>query len=443
MIKKITSFIFIFPPLLAMFAGAFFFAQADYTGQDVIPNVYCEYNEAIKASGYKENKIRYPTDDLAILAMTGESSSSDSDLERQLETEINDMLIGIDLSELENYLNQLEANQRELFNNQSFGAMVRRILNGDNIVDYDSFASYIISLILGQITVYIPLVISIVAIALTMSILSSIKGKFASKSVENVAHFASLSIVIILVTTNVIILMGRTMRIINGLQTQMNIVFPILLTLMTTVGATNSAAVYQPSVLILSNWIINLITIAVLPTFIFSFVFAAVGSLSKEHPLGKLSDFFASVCKWILGIVFFLFLAFLSVQGITAGIYDGVSIRTARFAISRYVPIIGGYLSEGFNLMLAGGVLIKNAVGLAAVILLIVSILPALINIIIFSLSLKLTAALCEPLGDNRIPKYLNSVSKHVTILAAILLGVAFLYFIFLMLIIFTGNMIL
>jgi len=221
----------------------------------------------------------------------------------------------------------------------------------------------------------------------------------------------------------------------------MNVVFPILLTMMTVTGASSSVAVYQPSVVLLTGWIVNLITIAVIPTFIFSFVFAAVGNISKHNRLNQLSEFFSSISKWMLGIVFFLFLAFLSLQGITAAVHDGISIRTARFAISRYVPIIGGYLSEGFNLMIAGSVLIKNAVGMGAIMLLIVSVLPVVINIIVFSLSLKLAAALSEPLGNERISKYLTLVSKHMTTLLAILLGIAFLYFIFIMLIIFTGNM--
>ena len=369
------------------------------------------------------------------------NSSTLEELERDLGASIDDMLGEMDLSFLEEYLARLTDEQRQLFENQSFVATVRRILGGDNSIDYQSFSAYVVSLIFGRVTFYIPMIVTIIAVVLAMSVLKSIKGNFASKSVEDIAHFAAMSLVIILVTTHVVLLIGQTVNMITNIRDQMNVVFPILLTMMTMIGATSSVAVYQPTVVLLAGWIVNLVTVVIIPTFIFSFVFAAVGNISKHNRLSKLSEFFSAISKWMLGIVFFLFLAFLSLQGVTAAVYDGISIRTARFAISRYVPIIGGYLSEGFNLMIAGGVLIKNAVGMGAIVLLIVSILPVVINIIVFSLSLRLTAALCEPLGNERIAKYLTLVSKHMTVLLAILLGVAFLYFIFVMLIIFSGNM--
>jgi len=454
-LKKSLSIILLLPPLVALiFCGADLVMQRHDCEETQVAVAICltEHPVALRSGHHAASCCAVAADAAWRLSREGDFYADDliiirysslDDIERELEDSVNDMLGGIDLSELEAFLSSLSAEQRAMFQNQSFGAMVRRILGGDNSLNYENFGSYVMSLIFGRITFFVPLIITILAIVLAMSMLSAIKGKFAGKSVENIAHFASISIIIILVTTNVVLIIGQTVGIINALQLQMNVVFPILLTMMATVGATSTVAVYQPSVVLLSGWIINLVTIAIIPTFIFSFVFAAVGSISKENRLSKLSDFFSTVCKWILGIVFFLFLAFLSLQGVTAAVYDGISIRTARFAISRYVPIIGGYLSEGFNLMLAGGVLIKNAVGMGAVILLIVSILPVVINIIVFSLSLRLAAALCEPLGaDSRISDYLHTVSKHMNVLLAILLGVAFLYFIFVMLIIFTGNMV-
>ena len=130
--------------------------------------------------------------------------------------------------------------------------------------------------------------------------------------------------------------------------------------------------------------------------------------------LGGAAKFCISAAKWVLYTTFFLFLAFLSVQGITAAIYDNVSVRAAKFAMSKYIPVIGGYLSEGFNVILAGSVLIKNAVGLTAVVVLLMTVLPVLIKIIAVSLSLKLAGAITEPFEGGKITSLLNSVSSGV-----------------------------
>ena len=168
-----------------------------------------------------------------------------------------------------------------------------------------------------------------------------------------------------------------------------------------------------------------------------------MGNLSGTVKLGGAAKFCLSAAKWVLYTTFFLFLAFLSVQGITAAIYDNVSVRAAKFALSKYVPIIGGYLSEGFNVILAGSVLIKNAVGMTAVLILLMTVVPILIKIIVVSLSLKLAGAITEPLEGGKITSLLNSISGAINLLVAVVCGLAFIYFVFLILLIASGNLVL
>ena len=235
----------------------------------------------------------------------------------------------------------------------------------------------------------------------------------------------------------------ETAALVTTLKGQMEAVFPILFTMMTALGASGSMAIYQPAVAVLAFSVTELISVIALPMLIITIVFSVIGNLSGTVKLGGMAKFFISAAKWILYTSFFLFLAFLSIQGITAAVYDSISVRTAKFALSKYVPVIGGYLSEGFNVILAGTVLIKNAVGLTAVIIMFVSIVPVLFKVIIVSLALKLAGALTEPFEGGRIAGLLNSVSSAVNLLVAIICGIVFLYFVFLLLVIASGNLVL
>ena len=260
---------------------------------------------------------------------------------------------------------------------------------------------------------------------------------------ESIVHFANVAIIVVLVLSQVILLITTCMNMITSMRNQMNMIFPIILTMMAASGGSASVAVYQPSVAILASGVTELVSIVILPCFILSCVFTVVGSISEGVKLKKMSSFFSGASKWLLGTVFFLFIAFLSIQGITASVYDGVSVRTAKFAISKYVPIIGGYLSGGLNLVMAGSVLVKNAVGMTAVVLLLLSLVPIVMKIIIFNLSLSLTSAIVEPLGNTKISALLSDLSKNMGMLVSIVLGTAFLYFIFLILVVSTGNLVL
>ncbi|MCL2234788.1 MAG: stage III sporulation protein AE [Firmicutes bacterium] len=370
-------------------------------------------------------------------------SIANENAQEDLNQNLREILSQMNTDELDDFLASLTPEQQHVFGARSIADRITRILSGEISLSYSNFFLYLLQVLGVSVFQFLPLVVTILLITISFSVMNAIKGRFASNSVENIVHFAAVSLIILIVLAQMTFLIVSVQGMISSLRQQMNIVFPILLTMMAASGAQSSAAVYQPSVAILASGVTELITLVILPMFILSTVFTVVGSLSPTIKLKRMSGFLRTVSKWLLGTVFFLFIAFLSVQGITASVYDGVSIRTARFAISRYVPIIGGYLSEGLNLVMAGSVLMKNAVGMTAVILLFVSVAPILINIIVFSLSLHLASALSEPLGDERISSLLSELAKNTKMLVAVVLGVAFLYFIFLVLIIATGNLVL
>ena len=106
------------------------------------------------------------------------------------------------------------------------------------------------------------------------------------------------------------------------------------------------------------------------------------------------------------------------------------------------MPILGGYLSDGFNVAMAGSVLIKNAVGVSGIFLLFASIISPIVQIVAFLLMLKLTAAILEPTSNTTIPNFLHQTSKMLGLLVMIVLGVAFMYVITIGLILCTANII-
>ncbi|MCI8595973.1 MAG: hypothetical protein HFE35_04035 [Clostridia bacterium] len=367
--------------------------------------------------------------------------ADNSEAEKELADNVNDIVDNLDLAELEAYLATLSESQRAVIGTSGLKDRIKAVISGNLSDDYGSFLSYIASVLGVNIVNYLPIIVSVITIAVAYSLMSSLRGKFASDSVQNIVYFACVALLIVVLFTQIFSLIAAVRKTVTELRNQMRITFPILLTLMTAVGAGSSVAVYKPGVAILIGGIAELITVFIIPAFIVSIVMTAVGNLSDGVKLGKLSGFFSNVSKWLLGTAFFVFTAFMAVQGITASVYDGVSVRTAKFAISKYVPVIGGYLSDGLNLVISGSVLVKNAVGTTAIVLLFLSVIPTVVQILMLVLSLHFAGAVIEPLGDSRMSSLVSALAKNLTLLVSVVLAIAFLYFIFLLLIICTGNL--
>ncbi len=368
------------------------------------------------------------------------AAQSEEEIFEQLDESVKDQLEDLDMSALDDLLAQLGEDGQEIFGGNSFTEKVQSVLDGEFIQDGGGFIESFFKLLFSEILDMLPLLASIAVIAILCGLVSHMKAGFMSESTGQIVFFVCFAVVVVLALVCAVNLVNVAGDAINGMKKQMNAAFPILLTLMAGIGGAVSVKAYQPAVALLSGGVVEIVSAVVLPLFIFTLVFSVVGNLSKSVRLGKLTDFFKSASTTVLAVTFTVFTAFLAVQGLTAGSFDGVSIRAAKFATKSYIPILGGYLADGLDLILAGSVLIKNSVGVAGLLLLLSTVLMPLLQILGVCFGFKIVAAVIEPVSDSRLTSFLTGIAKSMNMLIAALLAVAFMYFISVMLLIFTSN---
>lgn len=368
------------------------------------------------------------------------AAQSEEEIFEQLDESVKDQLEDLDMSALDDLLAQLDEDGQAIFGGNSFAEKVQSVLDGEFIQDGGGFIESFFKLLFSEILDMLPLLASIAVIAILCGLVSHMKAGFMSESTGQIVFFVCFAVVVVLALVCAVNLVNVAGDAINGMKKQMNAAFPILLTLMAGIGGAVSVKAYQPAVALLSGGVVEIVSAVVLPLFIFTLVFSVVGNLSKSVRLGKLTDFFKSASTTVLAVTFTVFTAFLAVQGLTAGSFDGVSIRAAKFATKSYIPILGGYLADGLDLILAGSVLIKNSVGVAGLLLLLSTVLMPLLQILGVCFGFKIVAAVIEPVSDSRLTSFLTGIAKSMNMLIAALLAVAFMYFISVMLLIFTSN---
>ena len=373
------------------------------------------------------------------VALCGATVYADDDAESKLEEEVGDKLGELDFSELENWLSEYGDGGTGVSDN-GFLDTVKDIIGGKYDTDGKALLSALSSAISQSVTDALPTLVSIFAIAVLYAVVGGFSGGFLKKSTTELIYFACYAAMIALVAAKTVSLLVKASATVNSMQSLMNASFPLLLTLLTALGAATSSSVYRPMTAVLTTGVTAVVTKLVLPLFIAATVTGIVGNLSKNIKLNKLTSFFKSCANFVLGGVFGVFATFLSVQGLTGAIADTVSVKTAKFALQSYMPLLGGYLSDGFDLVLAGIVLIKNSAGLAITLLIIAAVIAPVIEIAVFSLGLKLVSGLIEPVSDERFSAMLAGLSKNLGVLIAMVLGVGFMFIVTVMLIVATCN---
>ncbi len=373
-----------------------------------------------------------------LAAVGEEESAAENEVSKELEEKVSEGLDAIDFSELEEWAKQYGANAAF---SQGVEEMVRAVLNGEFTLGAERLSSVILNAVTGGIKSCIPAFAAIFAIAVMTSMMQGLSSGFLKDNTREIVHFACYAAIIVILSVQITAVVIQVKDIVEGMCGFMQAVFPVLLTLITVLGSSAAAGVYSPLMAALSVGIGSVISSLVLPCFVAAVVLSIVGNISSNIKLGRLTKFFKSVAVFVLAGAFSLFAAFLTMQGLTGGIADSISVKTAKFAVQSYIPILGGYLSDGLDLALTGIILIKNAFGLVSVLVLFACVAVPVVQTAVFTLGLKLTAGLCEPIcSDKRISDLLYGVSKNTSLLIAAPSGMAFMFIILVMLIIGTCN---
>ncbi len=303
---------------------------------------------------------------------------------------------------------------------------IRKIINGE-FDDAADFLSYFLSIFFADITELIPRLISIFAVMVIVGLVRRSSGGFVSSDTEEVISFVGTAVVILMLLSlikGVYVVVSDLLKKVEALSEAAT---PIALTLLIATGGNTLQSVCRPSMVMLSS-LITAIQTGLLPLSLFSLIFAMVSKLSGSLRVEKLSSFLNNLGGWILGVVFMIFSAFTSVQGITAGALDGVSVRAAKFAAKSYIPFLGGYIADGFDMVLAGSTLIKNAFGLAVLAVLLISVIKPISYVLCVKLGLQAVAAISQPIVEDKLVALLTAVEKCLSFFVALIAAVSFMF---------------
>lgn len=342
--------------------------------------------------------------------------------EQELNATLLEQMENLDFEKLQAYIDSLG-----LQNEQSVRECLFAYINGGEI-EYQAFFNEITNVLLKNFVKLVPAFACICAISILCGIVNQLRsGLNAKTSGQAISFVAYLSALIPLISI-LIECVSTASESVEHIQTQAQLIFPLIITLLAASGQTATVAVCQPTVAFLSSTVLSVINEIIFPLTITILAFSMISSLSTDMKLEKFSAFLKSINKWTIGITLSVFGVFFSAQGLVASTYDGITKRVAKYAIGTGVPIVGGFLSGGFDLAIAGSILIKNSLGVFGIFLIISVLFQPLSLLITTNIMLRLTSAITQPFGDNKISDFLSKTADDLSYCTAGVLLSAFMY---------------
>ena len=216
---------------------------------------------------------------------------------------------------------------------------------------------------------------------------------------------------------------------------------PLLLTLLTALGGNASSAFLHPMVVAASGSMVFLAREVILRLVMCTCAVTAVNHLSDKAHLTRMAQLLRSAVCWLLGVSFTVFLGAMSLQGICSASVDGVVLRAAKYAVGNFVPVVGGMFSDTMDTLVGCTLIVKNALGVAAMLVLLMAILAPMMRTLAVIFVMKLSAALLEPVADCEIVRAIGDFSRIIVLFLITMLCVCTMYFLLIVQMLLMGNL--
>ena len=314
-------------------------------------------------------------------------------------------------------------------------------LKGEKSFSFQEWTSGFIKFIFHEFIVNGKLLGSLILLTVFSMFLQSLQNSFEKSTVSKAAYAIVFMVLIIIALNSFHVAISYTQEAIDTMISFIMALIPLLLALIASSGGIVSAAFFHPVILFLMNMSGLFIQYVVLPLLFLSALLSIVSTLSENYKVTQLANLLKNWSIGLLGTFLTVFLGVISVQGASAAVTDGITLRTAKFLTGNFIPVIGRMFTDATDTVISASVLLKNTVGIAGVaILIIIAAFPA-IKILMIAFIYKFAAAILQPLGGGPIITCLDIISKSVIYVFAALAIVSLMFFLSITVIIAAGNL--
>jgi stage III sporulation protein AE len=318
----------------------------------------------------------------------------------------------IDYSEIQEVIDDVMGSGNEF----DFGSYIGKMVNGEEPFSISSVGNQLLSSVKGEIKANLGTFGSLITIALIAALFTNFSMAFKSNNVSETGYYITYLLLFGLLISSFITASKIASTTISTILDFMKALVPTyFMSVAFTSGATTSL-VYYEAALTLITLVDFLIIKIIIPMINFYLVIMLANNLSKEDMLSRLADLFSTAISWLLKSMLAAVVGFHAIQGLIVPVVDQVK-RSALLKASEALPGIGDALGGVTETILGAGVLLKNAIGVAGLIAIIIMSAVPFLKLLMITVVYKIGCAALQPISDKRFIECINASAKSAAML--------------------------
>ena len=297
------------------------------------------------------------------------------------------------------------------------------LINGEGI-NFGVIGNFLLNTLLKEVIIVIKSGLQILIILILIAIINSLELEKES-SIIAVSSFVGFILIVGITTKSYAFILKEFIQIIDNITCVFQVISPFLLSILIATGEIVTSGIISPVILFVTSLIGTIITYVVVPLFTLSYVFNIISSMSDRVKLEKFSKLCKSSSLWIIAVVFSVFLGILELEGSLSTSVDSVTVKGAETAVSNIVPVMGKFVSDSLEVVMASTEVIGKSIGIIGIICILILALIPIIKLIIYSIIYFVLAAFSEMLNsDKKTTSLLENMSSLFKTLIGILVSV-------------------
>lgn len=338
---------------------------------------------------------------------------------------LTDELIGkLDMQELDNYLGENEETE-----DISFGGLIRELISGDGRPLLSRLAEGMSQALFAEWRENKALLLMIVALAAGFTLLKNFSTIFRNSYISEMCF--------LLVYIELMVLLMKSFLIMNELLSEtlqrvvefMKMLIPVFAMSMVFSNGTGSAAGFYEMtffIIYLVQWGLLYLLAPMVQIYV---VMQFLNYILEGEKFTRMCELLEDGIRFCLKFIVTLVMGINLVQGLIYPAIDRLKTGTWAKAVGM-IPGIGNSANAIGEMLIGTGMVIKNSVGAAAMLVLVVLTAIPLVKLYTMSFLYKLSAAVLEPVTDKRIAGSINGVFKGSVLAGKLMLTSLFLFFI-------------
>ncbi|MDF2951840.1 MAG: hypothetical protein K0S18_1423 [Anaerocolumna sp.] len=289
----------------------------------------------------------------------------------------------------------------------NFEKYVMDLISGKNDFSFKTLTGDIKEGIKNEVQSNIGTLTGLISIAVIAAVFTNFSHAFQNSQIAETGFYIAYLLLFSILTVSFISAARLADNTLSAILEFMKVLIPsYFITVAFTSGAATSMVYYQAT-LFLITFVDALLIHLIIPMINIFLIVSMANNLSKDDMLSKLAELISTVIKWMLKTLLAVVIGVNAIQGLILPVAENIK-RSVFIKAAGSIPGVGNVLGGVAESIIGAGVLLKNAVGVAGVIVILIICAVPIIKLVVTALIYRISCAAVQPISDKRM---LNCVS--------------------------------